>query len=773
MNKIKQCLLAALIAFSILAVDGLHTFVSAQGQPLTFSAYGDIPYGSSDYPILQQHITDHNRYSPSAFLLHIGDMLSGACTENKYADFANFMKGLAVPAYIVVGDNEYSDCANPVAALALWKKYFLTFGESFCGAPYTEHQSVRPENIVFTMNGVLFVGINLIGGSVHDKNEWNIRMKDDADWVSQQFQAKVSQVRAAVVFAQTGNRSAVTSFTTQFRAAAAAFAKPVLYIHGDLHTFKYDQPWPEKNIMRLEVPKGNAEPPLEVTVTMDPNPVKAFIVKRNPWIGASPYNMPPCVNAGPDQTLTGTTVANLKGQATDDGDPSGALTTTWSKVSGPDVVTFGNLNALTTTASFSAPGTYVLRLTADDGQLQKSDDVTIVIGGSDSMYLLSASTVGSGTVGLNPSGGVYNSGTVVTLTATPAAGFQFSGWSGDLSGSANPATMTMNANKSVTATFTAVPPSQFTLTASTVGSGTIGLNPSGGVYNSGTVVTLTATPAAGFQFNGWSGDLSGSANPATITMNANKSVTATFTASSINSNTNLAKGKSVTASSSYSGKPPENAVDGSTSTYWRSGGTVSSSNPIAWLRVDLGAVLPVGGAIVKWKESYYAKSYELQVSTDDVNWTKVYSTAVGKSGAQQFVFSQTTARYVRFYMTANNKSNYQIYELEIYSGAASTPKRSNATVTETAIPDDFVLAQNYPNPFNPSTQIRFGLPHESHVTIKLYSIEGTEVKTLVDGDYPAGTHAIVFHAENLPSGTYFYLMQAGEMRKMRQLMLVK
>jgi flagellar hook assembly protein FlgD len=86
------------------------------------------------------------------------------------------------------------------------------------------------------------------------------------------------------------------------------------------------------------------------------------------------------------------------------------------------------------------------------------------------------------------------------------------------------------------------------------------------------------------------------------------------------------------------------------------------------------------------------------------------------------------------------------------------------------------LEQNYPKPFNPSTQIRFGLPSRlagSHVTIKLYTIDGKEVKTLVNGDYSAGTHTVNFHAGNLPSGAYFYLMQAGEIKKVRQLMLVK
>jgi uncharacterized repeat protein (TIGR02543 family) len=149
-------------------------------------------------------------------------------------------------------------------------------------------------------------------------------------------------------------------------------------------------------------------------------------------------------------------------------------------------------------------------------------------GGSSTQYTLATNVVGSGSV--SPSGGTYAAGAGVTLTATPSAGYQFSGWSGDLSGSENPATITMDGNKNVTATFAALPPNQYTLTANTSGAGSVSLNPSGGTYDAGTVVTLTANPAAGFQFSGWSGGLSGSTNPATITMNANKSVTATFTA---------------------------------------------------------------------------------------------------------------------------------------------------------------------------------------------------------------------------------------------------
>ena len=83
----------------------------------------------------------------------------------------------------------------------------------------------------------------------------------------------------------------------------------------------------------------------------------------------------------------------------------------------------------------------------------------------------------------------------------------------------------MNGNKNMTANFVPVP--TYTLTTSAT-NGSVSLSPPGGVYNAGTVVTVTAIPNSGYAFTNWSGDLSGSVNPTTITMNGNKSVTANF-----------------------------------------------------------------------------------------------------------------------------------------------------------------------------------------------------------------------------------------------------
>lgn len=92
-------------------------------------------------------------------------------------------------------------------------------------------------------------------------------------------------------------------------------------------------------------------------------------------------NQRPVVSAGPDQTIMLPSGVTLNGSVSDDGlpNPPAALTKAWSTVSGPGSVTFANPNAPATTATFSAAGTYVLRLTADDSLLSTSDDVTIVV----------------------------------------------------------------------------------------------------------------------------------------------------------------------------------------------------------------------------------------------------------------------------------------------------------------------------------------------------------------------------------------------------------
>jgi hypothetical protein len=97
-------------------------------------------------------------------------------------------------------------------------------------------------------------------------------------------------------------------------------------------------------------------------------------------VSAAPVNVAPTVSAGPDRSVTMPAAVSLAGSVSDDGLPTPpAVTAGWTTVSGPGTVTFANPAAAATTATFSAAGTYVLRLTGSDGALQATDDVTVTV----------------------------------------------------------------------------------------------------------------------------------------------------------------------------------------------------------------------------------------------------------------------------------------------------------------------------------------------------------------------------------------------------------
>jgi hypothetical protein len=88
-------------------------------------------------------------------------------------------------------------------------------------------------------------------------------------------------------------------------------------------------------------------------------------------------------------------------------------------------------------------------------------------------------------------------------------------------------------------------------------------------------------------------------------------------------------------------------------------------------------------------------------------------------------------------------------------------------------PSHFWLGQNYPNPFNPTTTIEFTIPRPLHVVLKVYNVLGKEVATLLNDNLGLGPHKIRWDAFGLPSGIYFYRLQAAETDETRMLMLLK
>lgn len=137
---------------------------------------------------------------------------------------------------------------------------------------------------------------------------------------------------------------------------------------------------------------------------------------------------------------------------------------------------------------------------------------------------------GSGSVTRDPDQPDFGFGDLVELDSAPAVGSTFTGWSGDASGVLDPLLVTMDAAKSIIATFTL---DTHTLAVTAVGNGSVSRSPDLPSYGYGSTVQLTATAALGWHFVGWSGDAGGSTNPLDIAMTADRAITATFAKNTI------------------------------------------------------------------------------------------------------------------------------------------------------------------------------------------------------------------------------------------------
>ncbi|EWS55127.1 Conserved repeat-containing protein [Methylibium sp. T29] len=218
-----------------------------------------------------------------------------------------------------------------------------------------------------------------------------------------------------------------------------------------------------------------------------------------------------------------------------------------------------------------------------------------------STFSLNVSVGGGGTVRSQPAGidcgsacsAAYAVNTSVVLSATPAAGQVFTGWGGACTGAGPSCTVVMSQARSVAATFSAAPAVQRTLSVTLVGSGVVRSQPVGiecgsacsASFGSGASVVLTASPAAGQRFNGWSGACSGAVASCTLAMSANRSVVATFSAA--------------TAAPT-----------------WQTPQLLESNNDFNVGSRVLTAVSPAGDAVVMWEQSD---------GTPDGNTRRVYS----------------------------------------------------------------------------------------------------------------------------------------------------
>lgn len=163
----------------------------------------------------------------------------------------------------------------------------------------------------------------------------------------------------------------------------------------------------------------------------------------------------------------------------------------------------------------------------------------------------------------------------------------------------------------------------------------------------------------------------------------------------------------------------------------------------------------------------------------------IYSTPLSNpeaSASLKTTVNSSTYSYVDTDVTLNSGGYYVYYFVKAYNGNYSG--RTNITntrayfykdgiYTEEKLENNLELSQNYPNPFNPSTVIKYYLPNSSFVNLSIFNSLGEKVSTLLNEIQNEGDYSIEFDASFLPSGVYFYRLEAGQFRDTKKMILMR
>jgi hypothetical protein len=268
---------------AMLCAPGCRTFQSKEAIPahqtVKFLVIGCGPYTPQEEIDLGQYVDQANAQAEGEFLVHLGDIQTQSRTASSSycAAIAEVLRRADMPTFIVPGDNEWNDQEDPERAWDFWSRSFMqfhrywdrahSFRKNYPVSGGVQHQEARPENFAFVRKGVLFIGINLPGGAVHDAAEWARRLPENAAWVAGNLRLFKEDVRAAVVFAQALPTDKHDAFSVPFRLASHAFGKPVLYLHADGYAWQVARPRAEQNILQVQTDQLGLAPPLLVTVS--------------------------------------------------------------------------------------------------------------------------------------------------------------------------------------------------------------------------------------------------------------------------------------------------------------------------------------------------------------------------------------------------------------------------------------------------------------------------------------------------------------------------
>lgn len=198
-------------------------------------------------------------------------------------------------------------------------------------------------------------------------------------------------------------------------------------------------------------------------------------------------------------------------------------------------------------------------------------------------------------------------------------------------------------------------------------------------------------------------------------------------------------------------------------------GTLKIDTNNIFLPVELSgfaALLSGNNVKLNWSTTTETNNsgFDIERSVNNGQWTRI-----GNSPGNGTSSSQNNYSFEDRNLNSGDY-NYRLKQID-YNGNFEYFNLTNEVVIGT--PGEFSLQQNYPNPFNPSTKINFDIPQDVFVKLRIFDVSGKELKTLVNEFKVSGYYSVDLDASALPSGTYFYRLEAGNFSSTKKLILLK
>ena len=239
---------------------------------LTFCVIADVPYIRREINRLPVQIRD--QMMGCEFLVHLGDIMQGdqSCGAENYDLVRDILMKSVIPTFIVLGDNEWNDCGNSrrvEAAWSNWEQRFMDFDTNWSHNYTVVHQPDYQENFYFVHKKTLIVGLNIVGGRVHDEDEWSSRLSAEIDWVKSIVSANIPKNAAGVILmAHAKPQQPHSPFfdpLKKFVRDELGNDFPFLYLHGDGHSYFYKNNFlDQSNALQIQHEGGVRDPILKI-----------------------------------------------------------------------------------------------------------------------------------------------------------------------------------------------------------------------------------------------------------------------------------------------------------------------------------------------------------------------------------------------------------------------------------------------------------------------------------------------------------------------------